>query len=110
MIQSASDFGDLLKYRYRRAQEMSQEGGEAMALRGLLISNHHSGREPERRPKPYEGNSDILGQAKEMDIGLLSTYDLFLLVQRVDAGELSKEHARELIKQAGIIDGNTTPP
>jgi hypothetical protein len=44
-----------------------------------------------------------------MDVGLLSTYELFRLIQAVQAGQFGKETARELIKTPGLIKVSAAP-
>jgi hypothetical protein len=98
------DFLDLQKYRYRRQQDPGRDDIDPLAIRGLLVMNQHTAMEPAARPDLYEGNpNDYPQEAVELEVELLSTWELFRIVRGVAAATLTREQARELIKQPGLI-------
>ena len=98
------DYGDLAKYRQRRQKDPGREDINAADIRGLLIMNQHVGTEPRARPDLFEGNENNYQElATGMEVGLLSTYDLFMLIRLVDMGQLTKAKAREIIKTSGLV-------
>jgi hypothetical protein len=105
------DLADLTKYWRLRIREIEAEGGRASDLRGLLVASQHTGQEPALRQPLYDDNPAMLELAEVQGFGLLSTWDLFRLVQRVDAEEISKADARRIITTGiGIISGDAVPP
>jgi len=78
---------------------------DASAIQGLLVINHDIDTHPARRPKLYSGDAEeIVEAAKDHDIGVLSTVELYKLAIGVKDGSLSKEDARKVIKQTGRIE------
>jgi hypothetical protein len=99
------DFEDTLKYIRRRQEHPGRSDIDPARILGLLVMNQHTGlhRGPAERPGLYEGNEGYQRLASSAGIGLLSTFELFLLLRLVDAGELTKAAARQLIKRPGLI-------
>jgi hypothetical protein len=72
---------------------------------GLLVVNYDLDTHPFKRPKLYGGmDQEWVDAAAEQGIGLLSTVELHRIAIAVKGGVLSKEAARELIKQMGRIE------
>jgi hypothetical protein len=100
-----NDFQDLLKYQHRRRQNPGRTDIDPVAVRGLLVMNQHTTLEPKRRPALYEGNeNDYPATARDLGVTLLSTWDLFQILRLVDAGDLSTEQARSIIKEPGLVE------
>jgi hypothetical protein len=94
----------LLKYQHRRRQKPGRTDIDPVSIKGLLVMNQHTTLEPKRRPALYEGNeNDYPANARELGITLLSTWDLFQILRLVEAGELSIEQARSIIKEPGLV-------
>jgi hypothetical protein len=97
-------FQDLQKYIKWRQKDPGRDDIEPFEIRGLLVMNQHSEMDPAQRPDRYEGNeNNYVEHAAALDVGLLSSYEFFKLIQAVQAGRLDKAAARELIKASGLI-------
>ncbi len=74
-------------------------------ITGLLILNFDIKTNPMQRPQLYGGeDEDIVETAKERNIGLLSTVELYKIAIAVKDGAITREQARDLIKQSGRIE------
>ncbi len=72
---------------------------------GLLIINRDIDNHPMKRPRLYAGDlKEIVDAAKEQQIGLLSTVELYKIAIAVMDGALTKEEARALLKQPGRVE------
>lgn len=78
---------------------------DAQTISGLLILNFDIETHPFRRPRVYTGgDEEFVAAAKEQNIGLLSTVDLYRILIAVKDGVLSKARARELLRSPGRIE------
>jgi hypothetical protein len=98
------DLQDLLKYQRRRAKEPGREDVEGLDVSGLLVMNQYVLQEPMKRPRLYEGNEQSQALARDMDITVMSTWDLFQLVRSVEEGRVSKEDARRSVETPGVVE------
>lgn len=103
------EFSDILGRMstiYRR-----QDIPDASRITGLLILNYDLENHPFRRPRVYTGDAEEIAQAaKDHDIGLLSTVDLYRILIDVKEGRLAREGSRELLKQSGRIEYRPNEP
>jgi hypothetical protein len=100
------DYEDLVKYQRRRQETPGRQDIEPLTIRGLLVMNQHlkPGLEPGARADLFEGNENAYpGLARTMGFGLLATYELFTLIRKVEAGEMTREAARNVVKTPGLI-------
>jgi hypothetical protein len=72
-------------------------------IRGLLIVNQMHREEPARREPLYASSQDMdwPEHAAETGITLISTWELFKLIRAVDAGKLTRDQARAMLRQPG---------
>ncbi len=85
-----------------KRQELRPEGKN---ITGLLILNYDTDTHPMKRPRLYTGELEEIAEgAKESEIGLLSTVELYKIAIAVKEGRMSKKDARAAIKQAGRIE------
>jgi hypothetical protein len=78
---------------------------DASTIQGLLVINHDIDSHPARRPNLYAGDAEeIVRAARDQDIGILSTVELYKIAIAVKNGVMSKGEARGLIKQKGRIE------
>ncbi|MGB9487599.1 MAG: hypothetical protein WCD04_15985 [Terriglobia bacterium] len=78
---------------------------DSKSVTGLLILNYDIETHPFRRPRLYSGgDEEYVSAAKDRDIGLLSTVELYKIAVAAKDGVISKEKARELIKEFGRIE------
>ncbi len=74
-------------------------------ISGLLVVNYDITTHPFERPRLYSGDLEHLAEsARESDIGLLSTVDLYRISMAVKQGLLTKQAARSLVKQFGRVE------
>ncbi len=78
---------------------------DATNIQGLLIINYDVDTHPMRRPRLYSGDAEeIVEAAKENEIGLLSTVELYRIVLAVHEGKLTKEQGRNILKGVGRVE------
>lgn len=78
---------------------------DASMISGLLIINYDIDTHPRKRPKLYGGDAEeIVEAAKEQNIGLFSTVDLYDIAVAVKDGLMGKEQARAMIRGFGRIE------
>jgi len=78
---------------------------DANTIQGLLIINYDIDTHPSSRPRLYIGDAEeIVRAAKDQDIGLLSTVELYKIAIAVKDGVISKEEAKFLVRQTGRIE------
>jgi hypothetical protein len=88
---------------YKRQTDLIPEGISNVS--GLLVLNYDYERHPDRRPKAYTGEWEhIIESAIEQSIGILSTVELHKIIMAVKKGNLTKEHARLILKKPGRIE------
>jgi hypothetical protein len=72
---------------------------------GLLVLGYDIDTHPFKRPRAFTGGEEEIAlAAKEHGIGLLSTVELYKIAVAVKDGELSRDRARELVKESGRIE------
>ena len=95
-----SECSQVSKFKYRRSKER-----EAFNVFGLYLVNHQRYLPPfERNNPPF--NSTQIQDAKNDERGLLTTFDLFKLHFNIINNFVSKEDAREVLLQYGLIEFN----
>lgn len=84
---------------------------ESQHVTGLLVLNYDIDTHPLRRPRLYSGGSEeYVAAAKENNIGLLSTVELYKIAIAAKDELISKEEARKVVKQFGRIEFKSFDP
>ena len=98
------EYGDLLG-RMTTVYKRKDLVPDSERVTGLLILNYDIETHPLHRPRLYSGGEEeYVSAAKDNSIGLLSTVELYKIAIAAKDGVISKENARELIKQFGRIE------
>jgi hypothetical protein len=94
-----------LKYRNWRVKDPGRDDIDPAGISGMLIMNQHYREEPARRPALYATSSDVdwAQEAADSDIALVSTWALFQAIAAVQAGAVSKDHARARLRRPGLV-------
>jgi hypothetical protein len=85
--------GVVRKYRLRRVTQLRN-----LDIRGVFIGNAHREVTPARRPDPF--TAQLVEDAERDGDLLMTTWDLFRVIQSVAARELRKDDARKLISES----------
>jgi hypothetical protein len=97
---SERDYSQLIKYLSRRKSEF--KNGD---LQGLLAINHSLLTPPKDRPTAF--TDMMIRDAKNDNVRLVTTWDIFQLVQRLLEGTTTKNEIRGLFNASGMV---TAPP
>ena len=88
----------LIKYISRRRKEWN-----SFDVNGILIINHQWNIPPLERDNINVFNKEHIEDALENDIGLITTWDLFILIQGLVRNHWEPQVIRELLLNIGII-------
>jgi len=78
---------------------------DASKISGLLVVNYDIDTHARKRPRLYSGEAEeIVAAAKDQNIGLLSTVELYDIAIAAKDNLITREEARRLIKQFGRIE------
>jgi hypothetical protein len=77
-------------------------------INSILIFNHERREAPDKRNKPFAGDTDLITFSKKSKICLIPVFELFKLVVDIKEGLINKEEAREIIKScSGLFNYNS---
>lgn len=93
---SEGDYSAITKYLNRRKSQFRNTD-----LYGLFVMNHFYHRPAAERPAAF--SSAIEKDAIHDRVTLVTTWDLYRILQRIAGGELSDTQARLLLADAGIV-------
>lgn len=92
------DCNQISKIKYRRAKERN-----SFDVYALYIVNHQKHLPPlERENPPFK--PEQIGDAKNEERGLLTTWQLFNLYFSIEAGGIKKDEARTSLIKSGLVD------
>jgi hypothetical protein len=97
------DCSQLIKYLNRRKSEF--KNGD---LQGLLAINHSLLTPAKERPTAF--TETVIRDAKNDDVRLVTTWDIFQLVQRLLAGTTTKNEIRGLFSASRVVTAPAVAP
>lgn len=94
-----SECSQIDKIWNRKSKKVENKGRDIYAL---YVVNHQRGIEPlERQNPPFTDNQ--IEDAKAMERGMLSTWELYKAYYAIELGVLSKERVRKSLLKSGVI-------
>ena len=101
-LQGSADIEDLRQLIDFHLRKLSERKNKLVAY---LIVNHHRNLPPDKRGAPF--TREVINAVKTSYpfVRLLTTLDIYRLIERVLRSEISKETAREIIKSISFNSG-----